>query len=59
MEKGELECLCPIGEITKWDSCCGKQHPGSSKEVNSEVPFDTAIPLLATHQERGQEHGDV
>lgn len=41
----KLGLLYIAGGNIKWDSFCGKQHCFSSKNLNTELPHDSFIPL--------------
>ena len=42
----KLQHLCTVGGNVKWCSLCRKQYVGSSKKINTELPYYLAIPPL-------------
>ena len=47
MEKREPSYT--VGGNVNWYSHCGNQYGGFSKKITVELPYDTAIPLLAIY----------
>ena len=50
----QLKRLCITGGNVKWCrySYCGKQYHSPLKKLNTELPYDLAIPLLCIHLRR-------
>jgi len=42
------EPLCPAGRNVYWHTHCEKQLGRFFKKLKTEIPFDSAIPLLST-----------